>query len=50
VIPEYDDPEYREAIVGRYRVVYRYLRNQNLVRVLAVIDGSRVLPPIREAE
>jgi addiction module RelE/StbE family toxin len=49
-IPEYDDLRYRELIVGSYRLIYRYLPELNLVRILAVIHGSRRLPPIRGGE
>jgi toxin ParE1/3/4 len=49
-VPEYDNPEYRELIIGPYRLIYRYLREPNLVRVLAVIHGGRMLPPVRSRE
>jgi plasmid stabilization system protein ParE len=49
-VPEYDDPRYREIIVGSYRLIYRYLPELNLVRILAVVHGSRRLPPIRRGD
>jgi plasmid stabilization system protein ParE len=48
VVPEYDDPRIRELIVAPYRVIYRYDAERNLVSVLAVIHGRRMLPPLRE--
>lgn len=48
VLPEFLGSDYREVIVGQYRIVYRYLAERNLVLVLAVVHGSRFLPPIME--
>ena len=38
--------EHREVIVSPYRVIYRYTEKRNRVWVLAVVHGSRLLPPI----
>lgn len=48
VVPEFPDGPYREILVGQYRVVYRHLGNRDVVLVLAVIHGSRLLPPLIE--
>ena len=48
VVPELPEGPYREILVGPYRVVYRYVENRDMVLVLAVIHGSRLLPPLLE--
>jgi plasmid stabilization system protein ParE len=48
VVPELPEGPYREILVGPYRVVYRYVENRDIVLVLAVIHGSRLLPPLLE--
>jgi len=48
VVPEFPDGPYREILVGQYRVVYRHLEDRDVVLVLAVIHGSRLLPPLIE--
>ena len=47
-VPEYGDPGIRELIVAPYRLIYRFQREQNLVEVIAVIHGSRLLPPLQD--
>ncbi len=44
IVPEYREPAIREVIVGPYRVVYRFRADRNVVQVIGVIHGSRVLP------
>lgn len=48
VVPEFPDGPYREILVGPYRVVYRHLEDRDMVLVLAVIHGSRLLSPLIE--
>lgn len=50
VVPEFNVLEYRELIVGSYRVVYRYDAIHDRVAVVMIVHGSRLLPPIREGE
>ncbi|HMW48057.1 MAG TPA: type II toxin-antitoxin system RelE/ParE family toxin, partial [Cellvibrionaceae bacterium] len=40
-IPEYDHPDWREVMVGDYRIMY-FLDNKSLL-ILAVMHGSRDL-------
>ena len=47
-VPELPGSHYREVIVPPYRVIYRFEEEKNRVWVLAVIHGSRLLPPIEE--
>lgn len=47
VVPEYDEPRVRELIVTPFRVIYLTDSGAGTVRVLAVIHGSRTLPPLR---
>jgi toxin ParE1/3/4 len=47
LVPEFGPP-YREVIVGSYRVIYRFRPERNRVRILGVIHGSRMLPPLPE--
>jgi plasmid stabilization system protein ParE len=42
-VPEYGLPAIRELIEGPYRIIYRI--RSNLVEVLAVVHGARLLPP-----
>jgi plasmid stabilization system protein ParE len=44
VVPEYDDPRIRELIVAPYRVIYRFDADANVVYVVGIIHGSRLLP------
>ena len=48
LVPELPGTRYREVISFPYRIVYRHAEEQNRVLVLAVVHGSRLLPPIRE--
>ena len=48
VVPEFPDGPYREVLVGHYRVVHRHLEDKDMVLVLAVVHGSRLLPPLIE--
>ncbi len=48
IVPEYGLNELREVIVPPYRVVYRYLPERDLVQVVAVMHGRRLLPSFEE--
>jgi plasmid stabilization system protein ParE len=48
VVPEYADPAVRELIVAPWRLLYRYDPEIDRVRVIAVIHGSRLLPPLSD--
>ena len=48
VVPEFPDGPYREGLIGSYRIVYRYIRERDMVLVLAVVHGSRLLPAVME--
>ena len=39
VVPEMDNPDIRELLIGNYRLVYR--RNSATIEVVAVIHGAR---------
>ncbi len=45
MVAEYADPTIREVIVRPYRVLYRHLADKDEVQVIAIIHGSRQLPP-----
>jgi len=49
LVPELPGSRYREVIVSPYRIIYRYAEEKERVWVLAVIHGSRLLPPIQES-
>ena len=49
VVPEFPEGPYREILVGPYRVVYRHMEDRDMVLVLAVIHGSRLLLPLIES-
>jgi plasmid stabilization system protein ParE len=48
MVPEYDDPSYREIVVRSYRVLYRYTAETDSVELLSVIHGRRLLPPLSD--
>jgi toxin ParE1/3/4 len=45
VLPEFPERDYRQIVVGAYRLIYREDPQQGRVLVVAVIHGSRDLPP-----
>jgi plasmid stabilization system protein ParE len=47
-VPELPGTRYREVILPPYRVIYRHAEEQTWVWVLAVVHGSRLLPPIED--
>jgi toxin ParE1/3/4 len=49
-VPEYANPALREVIVAPYRIVYRFHPLRDEVQVVAVVHGSRLLPPLAEEE
>jgi len=46
VVPEIDDEDVREIIVGNYRVMYRILPNE--VEVMTVVHGARLFHKEKE--
>ena len=44
MVPEYTDPRIRELIVGNYRLIYLWVADEDLVRILTVYHGARQLP------
>jgi plasmid stabilization system protein ParE len=42
-VPDLDDERYRELIVYRYRLIYKF--DGNTVKIVGVIHGARLLPP-----
>lgn len=45
-LPEFPDFPHRELILGNYRIIYRYDAEQNAVKVITVVHGSRLLKEI----
>lgn len=45
-VPEFADPTVPELIVAPYRLIYRYQRERDRVQIIAVVHGSRMLPPL----
>jgi toxin ParE1/3/4 len=43
VVPEFPSGGLREVIVAEYRLIYRYMKSQNTVQILAVHHGARLL-------
>ena len=43
-VPELDRPDVRELIVGNYRVVYRLVRQGEVVEIAAVVHAARRFP------
>ena len=46
-VPEFPDLDYREILVGNYRIIYRVEEKRNQAFILAVVHGRRLLltPP-----
>ncbi len=42
-LPEFPDLPYRELLKGNYRIIYRYTAEGNLVRIITIVHGSRLL-------
>jgi toxin ParE1/3/4 len=42
-LPEFPDLPYRELLLGNYRIIYRYTAEENSVKIVTVIHGSRLL-------
>ena len=42
-LPEFPHLPHREILIGNYRVIYRYDSNNNEVKVVSVVHGSRLL-------
>ena len=49
-VPELEDTPYREIIVRPYRIIYRADARRDLVLILRVVHGSRLLPPLENAD
>jgi plasmid stabilization system protein ParE len=47
IVPELNDPDIREVILGNYRIVYRI--RPDLIEILTVYHGARLLDPSRLA-
>jgi plasmid stabilization system protein ParE len=43
IVPELEDPRFREVIYGNYRIVYRIIGTDDDIEILAVIHGARDL-------
>lgn len=43
VVPEFCDPDLREIRVYSYRIIYRFIVEEQEVRILAVVHGSRLI-------
>jgi len=46
VVPEFPSRGLREVIVADYRIIYRFMKSQNTVQILAVHHGARLLDVI----
>ena len=43
VTPEFPNGDVREIHVFRFRVLYRFMRDDNVVRIVGVVHGARLL-------
>jgi len=43
-VPEFEDTSLRELLVGDYRVIYVYVAEADVLRIAALLHGSRDLP------
>ena len=42
-VPELPHLQYREILVGNYRVIYRFEKKQDIVIIMSVMHGRRLL-------
>jgi plasmid stabilization system protein ParE len=42
-LPEFPNLPHRELLLGNYRIIYRYAAEENSVKVVTVVHGSRLL-------
>ena len=42
-VPEFPSAGLREVLVADYRIIYRFMKSQNTVQILAVHHGARLL-------
>jgi len=42
-VPESKNPSDRELIIQKYRLIYRFLEEENRILIMMIIHGSRVL-------
>ena len=47
-LPEFPRLPHREVIVGNYRVLYRYDSENNVVNIVSVVHGARLLTKPRD--
>jgi toxin ParE1/3/4 len=50
VVPESRSRRHREIIVQPYRIVYRFTPDTNMVRIVRVIHGHRLLPRLNGSQ
>jgi len=43
VAPEFPDGSVREILAFRFRILYRFVKEDNLVRIVGVVHGARLL-------
>jgi len=46
IVPEYNNKELRERIVGNYRIIYRI--TQTAIEIVVITHGARLLPDVLE--
>jgi plasmid stabilization system protein ParE len=49
-LPEFPNLPHRELLIGNYRIIYRYTAEENSVKVITVVHGSRLLKETHLAE
>ncbi len=42
-VPESKNPRDRELIIQKYRLIYRFLEEENKILIMMIIHGSRLL-------
>lgn len=42
-LPEFPSLPHRELLRGNYRIIYRYIPDENSVKIITVFHGSRLL-------
>jgi len=49
-LPEFPNLQHRELLIGNYRIIYHYTAEEDSLKIITVIHGSRLLKETHLAE
>ncbi len=50
LLPEFSQTSYRQILAGSYRIIYRFDRSKNIVYIINIVHGSRLMTDIHIVE